>query len=204
MNEIVKLLESARNGDRQAEEALVEAIQDQVYFHCRKILKREEDAEDAAQEVLISVLSGLNSLREPNAFWGWVNSITVNQCRRSFRGTTEWQIPEDEDGGSLLDDLEDLDEQAVPDKALDNEETRRMILELVDALPPGRGGLRHGSGDGPGHGPKSPGGPGDGGRRGRGRRFRYRRRHERVRERGGVPRQGDPPACCWAPPPRGP
>jgi len=136
MSEIIKCLERARGGEPQAWEALLEMIQDQVYYHCRKILKREEDAEDAAQEVLISVLSGLDSLREPSAFWGWVNGIIVNQCRRFFRKTPEWQIPEDEEGGSLLDDLEDLDEQTVPDKALDNEETRRMILGLVDALPP--------------------------------------------------------------------
>ena len=36
----------------------------------------------------------------------------------------------------MLDSLENLDYQLVPDKALDNAETRRMILDLVDALPP--------------------------------------------------------------------
>jgi len=40
MNETVKLLESAGSGGRRAEEALLEAIQDQAYFHCQKILKR--------------------------------------------------------------------------------------------------------------------------------------------------------------------
>ena len=32
--------------------------------------------------------------------------------------------------------MEDLAETLTPDKGLDNEETRRMILGLVDALPP--------------------------------------------------------------------
>ena len=35
----------------------------------------------------------------------------------------------------MLDTYETLDEQEVPDKALDNDETRRMIAELVDDLP---------------------------------------------------------------------
>ena len=51
------------------------------------------------------------------------------------RGHREVQIPEDGEGNSLLDTFESLDEQSVPDKALDNEETRRMILALVDSLP---------------------------------------------------------------------
>lgn len=40
----------------------------------------------------------------------------------------------------MLDQIEDLDEQQVPEKALDNQETRRMILELVDSLPPPNSG----------------------------------------------------------------
>lgn len=36
----------------------------------------------------------------------------------------------------MLDTMENLDETLVPEKALDNEETRRMILELVDGLSP--------------------------------------------------------------------
>lgn len=32
--------------------------------------------------------------------------------------------------------LEDLDQQAVPDAVLDNKETQRLMMELIDALPP--------------------------------------------------------------------
>ena len=48
----------------------------------------------------------------------------------------EWQIPEDEDGSSILDRMENLDETLIPDKALDDAATRQMILDLVDSLPP--------------------------------------------------------------------
>ena len=134
--ELVQLIQSCRAGDRQAQEELVLATQKRVYYHCKKLLKREEDALDATQDVLITMLTRLDSLREPEAFLGWLASITVNRCRNLLsRENRESQIPESEEGDSLLDNLEDLDEQAVPDKALDNEETRRMIVELVDALP---------------------------------------------------------------------
>ena len=135
--QLQELVEQGRRGDPQARETLVRLAQNKVYYHCKKMLKKEEDAQDAAQDVLIAMLTGLDKLKEPAAFWGWVNGITANRCRHLLSAPhTEWQIPESEEGDSLLDSVEDLDETLVPEKALDNEETRRMILDLVDALPP--------------------------------------------------------------------
>ena len=134
--ELLALLEAARAGDRRAQEKLMIQIQNPVYYQCKKMLKNEEEAQDATQDILISVLTGLDKLREPVAFYGWVNGIAANRCKHLLtQGTKEWQIPEDEEGNSLLDDLEELDDQVVPDKAVDNEETRRMIAQLVDDLP---------------------------------------------------------------------
>ena len=133
----IALIQRGRAGDRSAQEALVRMAQNRVYYHCKKMLKKEEDAQDATQDVLLIMITNLEKLREPAAFWGWVNSITSRRCIHQLSTPQrEWQIPEDEEGGSMLDSLEHLDDQLVPEKALDNEETRRMLLDLVDALPP--------------------------------------------------------------------
>ena len=135
--DLTELIGRARQGDPDAQSALVRMTQNRVYYHCRKMLKKEEDAQDATQDVLLAMLTGLDKLREPAAFWGWVNGITANRCRHLLSAPhREWQIPEDEEGNSMLDSVEEFDEHLVPDKALDNEETRRMILDLVDSLPP--------------------------------------------------------------------
>ena len=134
--DVSELIPKCLKGDPQSQEELVLAVQNQVYYQCKKMLKKEEDALDTTQEILISMLTGLDSLREPKAFWGWLNQMTANRCKNLLsRGHREAQIPEDEEGNSLLDTYENLDEQTVPDKALDNEETRRMVMDLVDALP---------------------------------------------------------------------
>ena len=135
--ELLDLIRRSRQGDPEAQEALILAAQNKIYYHCKKILKHEEDAQDATQDVLIVMITSLDKLKEPAAFWGWVNGITANRCRHLLSSPhKEWQIPEDEEGNSMLDSMENLDEQLVPEKALDNEETRRMILGLVDDLPP--------------------------------------------------------------------
>ncbi len=135
--QLLEWIQRSRQGDPEAQEALILAAQNRVYYHCKKMLKQEQDAQDAAQDVLITMITSLDKLKEPAAFWGWVNGITANRCRHLLSAPhKEWQIPEDEEGNSMLDSLENLDEQLVPEKALDNDETRRMILELVDNLSP--------------------------------------------------------------------
>lgn len=136
-SELTMLIQGAQAGDRQAQEELLTGIQNRVYYHCKKMLKSDSDAQDATQDVLITVLTSLDKLREPAAFYGWVNGITANRCKHLLtQGRREWQIPETEDGDSMLDNLEDLDQQAVPDAVLDNKETQKLMMELIDALPP--------------------------------------------------------------------
>lgn len=134
---LLGLIEKSKAGDRQAQEELVVATQDKVYYHCKKMLKNEQDALDATQDVLITMLTSLDKLKAPAAFFGWVNGITANRCKHLLtQGITEWQIPEDEEGHSLLDTLETLDEASAPHKVLDNVETQRLMLGIIDDLPP--------------------------------------------------------------------
>ena len=134
--ELIRTIEQCKAGDPQAQEKLILEVQKSVHYQCMKMLKHEANAEDMTQEILISMLTSLDKLQEPAAFWGWLNTMTMNRCRNQLgRGYKESQIPEDEEGNSLLDQYETLDEQSIPDKSLDTAETRRMIGELVDALP---------------------------------------------------------------------
>ena len=101
-SEVINLLPRCQAGDAEAQEALVLAVQNRVFYHCKKLLRSEEDALDGTQEVLIAMLTKLDSLREPAAFWGWLSAITVNYCRNvSRKEGREVPIPEDEEGGRL-------------------------------------------------------------------------------------------------------
>ena len=134
--ELTTLIERAQAGDQGAMEVLLQKAHTPVSYQCRKLLRDPRDAEDMTQEVLLLVYTRLSLLKNPTDYWGWLNSITVNRCMNALKRThIELQFAEDEDGHSVLDNLEELDEQWVPDKALDNTETTRMIEEIVSALP---------------------------------------------------------------------
>lgn len=131
-----ELIEKSRNGDRQSQEKLVLAVQDKVYYHCRKMLKSPEDAMDAAQDILVAMLGSLEKLREPAAFWAWLNRMTSNVCcKRLTQSRREAAFWGEDPAAPLSAPGEDLDDQLVPERVLDNEENRRMVVELVEALP---------------------------------------------------------------------
>ena len=134
---LLELIRRSRERDLDAQEDLMRAAQNRVYYHCKKMLKHEETAWDASQDVLLAMITSLDQLQEPAAFWGWVDGITADRCKHLLSTShKERQLPEDEEGSALLESVEDLEETLTPDNGLDNEETRRMILGLVDALPP--------------------------------------------------------------------
>ena len=134
---LLELIRRSRERDLDAQEDLMRAAQNRVYYHCKKMLKHEETAWDASQDVLLAMITSLDQLQEPAAFWGWVDGITADRCKHLLSTShKERQLPEDEEGSALLESVEDLEETLTPEKVLDNEETRRMILGLVDALPP--------------------------------------------------------------------
>lgn len=131
--ELQNLIVNSQAGDRQAQEQLILAVQNHVYYHCRKMLCNEDDARDTAQDVLISLLKGLPSLREPAAFWPWLNRITCRACCKQYALRRPFLSFSDIDGAEAF--CEETDGQVIPERALDTEENRRIIRELVDDLP---------------------------------------------------------------------
>lgn len=134
--ELTQCVLRCQRGDEEAKEMLVLESQKSVYYQCYKMLKNPEDALDATQDVLMTMLLKLEGLKEPAAFWGWLNIMTMNHCRNLLkRRPQEVSFLEDEEGNSRMDDVETEDRQMIPDAALDTDETRRMVAALVDELP---------------------------------------------------------------------
>lgn len=134
--QLTVLVKKSQSGDGEAMEQLLQFAHTSVSFQCRKMLKHPQDAEDMTQEVLVTIYTKLDTLQEPAAFQKWANQITASRCINALnRAHVEYQFAEDEDGHSILDNLEELDAQRIPDKAIDNAETARMLEQIVDGLP---------------------------------------------------------------------
>ena len=67
-------------GDRDAFGELVRRHERRVYNLAFRILGREEDARDAAQEAFLSALRKLSGFRGEAQFTTWMHRVTVNAC----------------------------------------------------------------------------------------------------------------------------
>lgn len=92
-SDIEELVELAVTGEKKALETLVERIQDRVYKLALRILARPVDAEDAAQEILIKVITHLSSFRKESTFMTWVYRISANHLLTTRKRRAElWEI----------------------------------------------------------------------------------------------------------------
>ena len=79
------LIEHARAGDRAAFEVLVRNEIDAVYRTSLAILGNPADAQEATQDVLLSMWRALASLRSADRFDAWLGQIVTNACRSLLR-----------------------------------------------------------------------------------------------------------------------
>ncbi|HSP15171.1 MAG TPA: RNA polymerase sigma factor [Thermoanaerobaculia bacterium] len=89
MDDLAPLVERARAGDAAALEQLVTAIQDDVYGLALRMLWHPDDAADAAQEILIRIVTHLSDFRGESRFRSWCYAIAANHLRTVRRGRME-------------------------------------------------------------------------------------------------------------------
>lgn len=136
INRFARLVTAAQNNNDEAMNSLLTETNDYIYYNCLKILQNENDALDCTQDILLTVYTKLKTLNDPKAYVKWVQLITINRCKNKKVRENKYDLLEpNEEGDDPYSCFENTDEQTVPDKVIDNQETQRMVVELIDALP---------------------------------------------------------------------
>ena len=135
--ELTELVRKAQSGDQEAMSELYQQTCQRVYALALRLTSDPDRAMDAVQESYLSALQNLDKLQKPEAFLHWMFQITANCCRKFHNREKRYVSPEqDEEENSYFDSIPDPDEKILPEAAADSGETRRLVLELVDRLPP--------------------------------------------------------------------
>lgn len=79
--DLAALIEGATSGDKAALEAVLASVQDLVFNLSLRMLGTFPDAEDAAQDILLKVMTHLSSFRGDSAFTTWVFRMAVNHLK---------------------------------------------------------------------------------------------------------------------------
>lgn len=76
------LIEQAKAGNRASLEKIIREIQDKVYGLALRMLYNPADADDATQEILIRIITNLNSFKGKSLFTTWVYRVAANYLLR--------------------------------------------------------------------------------------------------------------------------
>ena len=95
-------VQQAKEGSREALESLVQGIQDRIYGLALRMLGYLADAEDAAQEILIKIVTRLDSFRQESAFTTWIYRIAANHLLTTRKRLAEKQTVSFEEYEALL------------------------------------------------------------------------------------------------------
>jgi RNA polymerase sigma factor (sigma-70 family) len=82
---VTDLVARARNGDKQAWDALVERYAPLIWSICRRHQLGATDADDVSQSVWLRLVDQLGRIREPAALPGWLATTTRRECHRVVR-----------------------------------------------------------------------------------------------------------------------
>ncbi len=104
-----ELVRAARDGSSDALDALLRRHQGFIYGTALRMLWHPQDAEDATQEILIKIVTGLSSFRGESSFRTWAYRIATNHVLNSRRSRAEKLFTGFDDFGTKIDELQDLD-----------------------------------------------------------------------------------------------
>jgi RNA polymerase sigma-70 factor (ECF subfamily) len=80
-----ELIVRAQQGDRGAQQAIIEAFAPMVFRLVSRFFHHREDVEDLAQDVFIKVLLRIHDVRPEENFQGCLARVAVNTCYDRLR-----------------------------------------------------------------------------------------------------------------------
>ena len=134
--EETKLLELAKNGDRNALAQLVKDNEQTVYNFSFKVCRDRNKAEHIMQETFFSMIKSLHQFDGNSKLSTWLYRIVSNHCfilARKDKTRTFVSIDNDDE---LYEDKYTADWSSIPNQNLENEELKRILDESIDKLSP--------------------------------------------------------------------
>lgn len=131
---LIALVTAGQAGDPDALNGLFEAFYNDIYYFALKTVKDPDRACDVTQDTFVRIMEHIGQLQAPAAFVTWMKQIAYRECLRYTPRAQEILVDTDEDGASIFDLAAEDRTEFIPDAALDQQEFRKTILDMLDTL----------------------------------------------------------------------
>lgn len=134
-NELIELVRAVQAGKEDAIAKMYDTFFDDIYYYIMKTVNDADLAADLTQDTFMEIFRTIDTLREPAAYVTWSKKVAYHKCTAYFRKKKDVLVDETEDGYSVFETVIEEREEFIPDEALDQDEFRKTIKEMIDSLP---------------------------------------------------------------------
>ena len=127
------LVRASQRGDRDAFGLLVSRHAQSILSVTRRLLGRESDAEDVAQETFVAAYKALSRFHFDSKFSTWLYRIAVNKCTDSLRARRSETVLVDFAGGDSS--AFEVADEDTPHSTLEQAELAWELDKGIQALP---------------------------------------------------------------------
>ena len=128
MSDVSQLVSKAQAGDLNSYEALVRRFEASAFGHAFSVLGDSQLAQDAVQEAFIEAYRNLHSLKAPEAFATWFQTVVLTACSHMTRRKTVPTSP-------LEEVKERLQSEDDPISHIERQEREQMVHNAIQSLP---------------------------------------------------------------------
>ena len=129
----------AHDGNQQAMSTLYEKTYSKVFYTVKSIIKNDDEVLDILQDTYIKVFTHLDTFEGNEKFLPWVKQIAANTARDWLKKKKpklfSEMSPNDEQDITPEEFFEDERSNYIPEHVIDQNETKRLIREIIDDLP---------------------------------------------------------------------
>lgn len=132
-----RILQRAKQGDRDAFAELVKMYGDRIYGLALRMTANEKDAEDVYQDTFLMALRKLDQFKGESSFFTWVYRIAINMAINKIKQRKK-SFSEDGLEDPDFDRLHQESQESWPDIELtrtDREKLRQKLNEALEKLP---------------------------------------------------------------------
>lgn len=134
--ELLRAIEQLKNGEEAGFNYIYAQTYKLVYFQARGHLKNEEDVQDLVQSVYIALYRNIHTLKDPEAFYGWLKTIVRNQAvmmLRKFKDEISLEEGMEEKQGVAQ--LASFDISTLPEATAEQKAVSEMVADIISELP---------------------------------------------------------------------
>ena len=128
-----EIIKKAQEGSNESFTLIYNETIKTAYYVAKRILIDEDATEDVLQEAYIAVFKNISTYQTGN-LQGWIDTIVANRAKNYLRKKNPVLFSEMETEERPVVEFEEEKIEFRPDEKIDYDETKRLVLEIIDNL----------------------------------------------------------------------